>query len=196
MGIEERTLCVLRKDLPEEWVREEIAAPLTEDSFKRVVDTLSVSYLRRSDIESDVRYKQIIPYVLVCDEEQKTLTYRRHGTEQRLHGLYSIGIGGHVNEIDRREAVFESILAGTGREVMEELGITRETRFTFLGVINEERTKVGHTHLGAVFQLTIDTGAIAPDAELAEWRFLPFPEVLRLEMELWSRLAISLFRKK
>ena len=194
MGIEEKALCVKRDALPPEWLRETCALRLRETEFSEVVDSLPVSYLRRGDIEGEACYKQIIPYVLACDRSCGILAYQRFGAERRLHGLYSIGIGGHVNDGDRRETVFASILCGTRREVREELGVDGEPRPEFLGVINEEWTKVGNTHLGAVFRLEIDAAAIVPDAELSGWRFRRLDELEGLRMELWSELALCVLK--
>lgn len=192
MRIEELVLCVLREELPEEWLRDEIALPLSAETFRSVVDALSVSYLRRGDVEGDIRYKQIIPYVLVCNHTGEILTYVRHGTEQRLHGLHSIGIGGHINSGDQQKTPYDSILTGAKREAREELGIKGEFDLVFLGVINEERTAVGNTHLGAVFRLAAEPSCLIPDEELADWRFSSPEQIASLRMELWSRLAYSL----
>ena len=194
MGIEEKTLCVKRNGLPPDWLLETCSLRLRQSEFSAVVDSLPVSCLLRGDIEWDARYKQIIPYVLACDASGRILTYQRHGTEQRFHGLYSLGIEAHVNDGDRRETVFASILSGTSREVREELGATGEPRLEFLGVINEERTRVGNPHLGAVFRLDIDAAAIAPDAELSGWRFRRLDELEGLRMELWSELALRVLK--
>ncbi len=61
----------------------------------------NVLYLNRSETELDKRYKQLIPYALIiCNG--KILRYRRGkgGQETRLHGLYSVGVGGHLAEED------------------------------------------------------------------------------------------------
>jgi predicted NUDIX family phosphoesterase len=108
-------------------------------------------YLNRSEAELDKRYKQLIPYVLViCND--RILRYRRGkgGEETRLHGLYSVGIGGHISDEDH--GLFS---AGAGyhdgmrREVREEVEVD-ELREATVAVINDDSTEVGQVHFGVV----------------------------------------------
>ena len=72
-----------------------------EKYLPAVTSASEILYVNRKEAEGDKRYKQLIPYVLViCDD--KILRYRRGkgGQETRLHGLYSVGIGGHISEED------------------------------------------------------------------------------------------------
>ena len=43
------------------------------------------------------RFPQILPYIAIRDLDGNYLTYSRNGTETRLHGSRSIGIGGHID---------------------------------------------------------------------------------------------------
>src|SRR6266536_5444809 len=100
MATEERVLCFERKLLEGLGVFQGISLEI-EKYLPVVTSALQVLYLNRSDAEQDKRYKQLIPYVLViCND--KILRYRRGrgGQETRLHGLYSVGIGGHISEED------------------------------------------------------------------------------------------------
>src|SRR3989344_1791189 len=58
-------------------------------------------FLPRGKVETDPSWQQIIPY-LVLDVGGKIFLMRRKGdhTESRLSGMYSIGIGGHINRED------------------------------------------------------------------------------------------------
>ncbi|HZQ46580.1 MAG TPA: hypothetical protein VFC07_06190, partial [Verrucomicrobiae bacterium] len=97
---EERVLCFERKLLEELGVFQGIN--LEVGKYLPVVTASSqLVYLNRSEAELDKRYKQLIPYVLlICNG--RILRYRRGkgGQETRLHGLYSVGIGGHISEED------------------------------------------------------------------------------------------------
>src|SRR3990170_7918952 len=58
-------------------------------------------YRRRGEVESDPSWKQIIPYLVLRDGERLFLMRRtRAGGDERLHELYTIGIGGHVHPAD------------------------------------------------------------------------------------------------
>src|SRR6476646_11333873 len=97
---EERVLCFPRKLLEELGVFQGLS--LEVDKYLPVVTSSSrLVYLNRSEAELDKRYKQLIPYVLlICNG--RILRYRRGkgGQESRLHGLYSVGIGGHISDED------------------------------------------------------------------------------------------------
>ena len=61
----------------------------------------NIEVKRRGDMEQDPTYKQLISYVIVKNAKGETLVYQRltGGGENRLHGLASVGVGGHMNLI-------------------------------------------------------------------------------------------------
>jgi len=159
------------------------------------------AFIDRPDAEQDPGRKQIIPYILLQTRDKKmTAVYNRKGSEKRLHDLWSVGIGGHINPMDNIEGKsgFEAILrAGMERELDEEL-ICRpsDDRIDFLGVISEDITPVGSVHLGAVFKILTDTpDAYEPGAELYRFQWKKTSELQELTMELWSELALELARQ-
>ena len=100
MATEERVLCFERKLFEELGVFQGINLVI-EKYLPVVTSPSNIRYRNRPDADQDRRYKQIIPYVLIiCND--KILRYRRGrgGGETRLHGLYSVGIGGHISEED------------------------------------------------------------------------------------------------
>lgn len=169
---------------------------LIEECWICSIDTLnalSQTYVPRSQAENDYSHKQVIPYVLVFDGEGKVLHYQRCGSEKRLSGLYSAGIGGHVNDADEGTSVYDIIVSGLKREMREELGIEiTDTQLQFLGMINEEHTDVGHCHIGVVFKVIVENEQLCFESEIGhpEWQY---PHMLDLScFELWSALAIKL----
>src|SRR5213593_910479 len=100
MATEERVLFFERKLLEELGVFQGLS--LDVEKYLPVVTSSSrLVYRNRSEAEQDKRYKQLIPYVLIiCNG--RILRYRRGkgGQETRLHGLYSVGVGGHISEED------------------------------------------------------------------------------------------------
>src|SRR2546422_8861648 len=150
MATEERVLCFPRKLLEEAGLFQGLS--LEVENYLPVVTARSqLVYLNRTDAEQDRRYKQLIPYVLViCDG--KILRYRRGrgGQETRLHGLYSVGVGGHISEEDH--GLFSTCLGyheGMRRELMEEIAID-EGKEAAVAVINDDSTDVGYVHFGVV----------------------------------------------
>lgn len=152
-------------------------------------------WMERAQAESDERWLQPIPYVLIADGAE-VWCYRRDGGDRRLDGRLSCGVGGHVERCDQRETPRQSILAGAGRELEEE--IIRVAAWGPLvprAFLYEGRSAVGRVHLGVVF--VVDPGDrefAARDGEaLQPLGFLRADRIGGDErFELWSRLAAAL----
>jgi predicted NUDIX family phosphoesterase len=103
-------------------------------------------FLSRADVEPDRSWKQVIPYLVLRDGERYFLMRRtRAGGDARLHDLYSIGVGGHLNPGDG------DLAGGLRREWREEIVAGFEPEFTLIGLLNDDTTDVGSVHLGAVY---------------------------------------------
>ncbi|HEY1787641.1 MAG TPA: hypothetical protein VGJ73_05770 [Verrucomicrobiae bacterium] len=154
----------------------------------------NVLYLDRDQVENDSRYKQIIPYALIlCGD--KILRYRRgkRGVESRLHGLYSVGVGGHILEQDNwlfsrglgyREAMHRRLKEELDIDVTGELAVA---------VINDDSSEVGHFHFGVVHIVRV------ADESLAYWRhgvvnpeFIPINDAVNdaSSYESWSHFCL------
>src|SRR5216117_202204 len=161
MAAEERVLCFQRKLLEDLGVFQGLSLEI-EKYLPVVTASSHILYLNRSEAEQDKRYKQLIPYVLVlCND--KILRYRRGrgGQETRLHGLYSVGIGGHISEEDH--GLFSSgpgYQEGMRRELMEEVAIEDEKEAA-VAVINDDSTDVGSVHFGVVHLMHVANETIA-----------------------------------
>jgi len=199
MATEERVLCFERKLFEDLGVFQGIS--LDAGKYLPVVTSADrVLYLNRGAAEQDRRYKQLIPYVLIlCGD--KILRYRRGrgGQETRLHGLYSVGIGGHISEEDhglfsQRQGYQE----GMWRELREEVAIDRvndQVREAVVAVINDDSTEVGYVHFGVVHVLRVANeniagrrcdGIVAPEfVSVAEARQDP------AGYESWSRFCLE-----
>ena len=150
MATEERVLCFERKLLEELGVFQGLSLDVGK-YLPVVTSTPRLVYLNRSEAEQDKRYKQLIPYVLlICND--RILRYRRGkgGQETRLHGLYSVGVGGHISEEDH--GLFSSDRGyqdGMRRELMEEVAVDA-VKEAAVAVINDDSTEVGYVHFGVV----------------------------------------------
>ncbi|MBC8328958.1 MAG: hypothetical protein ISR76_02670 [Planctomycetes bacterium] len=125
-------------------LEERYLAPARESGF----------FMERRYAEDHPEFKQVIPYVAVCRDEQiLCLTRLKTQGEKRLHGLKSIGVGGHVNPCDALEGgcLFQQACS---RELHEELVLPpAPLSLTPVGILNDDRTEVGAVHLGAVYRL-------------------------------------------
>lgn len=194
----ESVLCIPRNELPAAWVSQKTVVPMTLDQFTDQCVRSGFSFVDRQEAEQDSSLKQIIPYIVLQTEDlQQTAVYNRQGSEKRLHDLWSLGIGGHINPIDGAGSGngFEDILsAGMTRELTEELaGVPENDTATFCGVINEDLTDVGSVHMGAVFRiLTQAPASYVPGPELYRFQWWPTEKLGDLNFELWSTLAMEL----
>lgn len=136
------------------------------DEGKPYLNDLDFHLEDRSTCETDISKLQLIPYITVVDKEtKKFFTYKRgkQGDEGRLHDLYSIGLGGHIEKapsnldnISLFDVVTENILT----ELNEEAGIepTKELQDTIL-------TKLLHDE----FMLIYSTKSPVEEVHLALW---------------------------
>lgn len=194
MATEERVLCFERKLLEELGVFQGLSLEI-EKYLPVVTSSLNILYLNRSDAEQDKRYKQLIPYVLViCND--KILRYRRGkgGGETRLHGFYSVGIGGHISEEDHD--LFSNALGyqeGMRRELMEEVAID-EVKEAAVAVINDDSTEVGYVHFGVVHVLHVaDESVAGRRSGIVAPEFFPIAEAVKdaSGYESWSRFCLE-----
>lgn len=194
----EKVLCVKRSDLPEKWVKKKSILEIDESLFFKTCSKLNFEFKEREIVENNSDFKQIIPYIIIQTKDLKFIgAYKRKGSEERLHDLWSIGIGGHINPIDARknpDVLKEIIIAGMQRELDEELiKMGAEDNPVFAGIINEEETDVGSVHIGAVFRILANNknDYIGGD-ELVDFQWLEAEKAFTLNLELWSKLALEL----
>lgn len=146
-------------------------------------------HVPRREAESDPGIKQIIPYLVLRDGERIFLMRRtRAGGDARLHDLYTIGIGGHLNPRD------DTFQAGLEREWREELVAGFVPEFRFVGLLNDDTVEVGIHHLGVVYE----ADAAGRRVEIRETDKLSgsFESLEGLRsvygsMETWSQLALD-----
>jgi predicted NUDIX family phosphoesterase len=158
------------------------------DTFGAAV-TGAGRYELRSEMEHDPSFKQIIPYLVLRDGKRYFLMQRTTaGVDARLHGMYSIGVGGHLNPGDG------GLLGGLEREWHEELVADFLPAFELVALLNDDTTPVGAVHLGAVY--VADAGGRSVEIrETLKLRgsFADPPDVAAVveRMETWSRLAFE-----
>ena len=137
-----------------------------DEKTKKIIDRFeSYEVKRRGDMEEDPSYKQLIGYVLLKDANtNEVLVYKRlvGGGEARLHGKASVGIGGHMNEVEGK-TIFEMLKINAARELNEEVGVSEEEALNnlhFIGLINDDKTEVGQVHVGVVYECKVDKSKV------------------------------------
>ena len=198
VGNKERVLCMARSALPESWLRDAVAIKMSTEEFHDFLGDVPVNWVMRPAVEKNPFYKQLIPYVILQTfDGLYTACYRRNGSESRLHSLWSVGIGGHINEDDcpTGDMSLAAIIAhGMERELGEEFqSLPPKRPPVFHGVINEEKTAVGNVHIGLVYRIHVsDMADFVPGDELEAFAWINSDEVLTRRIEIWSRLALNL----
>ena len=154
-------------------------------------------FLPRPEAEINPAYKQIIPYALIAFENKMAYYVRgKKAGEQRLVAKGSIGIGGHMNEID--ESLFAldeaAYRAGIEREVNEEININTPFEDRIVALLNDDTTEVGRVHLGIVHIFKLAEPKIEKrEAMITGLTFLSKEELLarRETMESWSQICLD-----
>ena len=144
----------------------------------------------RTAMEQDVRYKQIIPYLIFMHDEKIFVMQRKAtATEQRLANKFSIGIGGHIRKED---ILGTTIFDWAQREFNEEIIYEDEFVFEPLGVLNDDTNSVGQVHLGFVFLLRGTTPHIKVRSELKSGELISLADISDLTpFENWSQLVLK-----
>ncbi len=146
-------------------------------------------YEPRAAMEIDTAFKQIIPYLVLRDGRRYFLMQRTSaGGDARLHGRYSIGVGGHLNPGDG------GLLGGLRREWDEELVADFVPDFRLLALLNDDTTPVGAVHLGAVYVAEADGRSVAiRETDKLTGGFADPAEVAGVahRLETWSALAFE-----
>lgn len=170
----------------------------TNTNLERALNYIlsNYSFRSRAIVEEDPSFKQIIPYVIVRFEDRYLLLQRTsRQTEKRLHGKLSIGIGGHINDLETAGAHANIIHAGLERELEEEIHLIGQRRsLDLVGIISDDSTPVGQVHLGCVFVLETDSPEFTvnePDLMTAEWASLDQLRERHDRMETWSQIALD-----
>ncbi|QUM80008.1 NUDIX domain-containing protein [Moritella sp. 5] len=182
----------------------DVAAPSTRliDSSTVNIESKDVVIMQRALLETNPKFRQLIPYVVV-KQGDKYLAYERSvsGGESRLHNLFSIGIGGHVDAVDAvydEKGVFQladTLRTGMYRELHEELGLT-ESDFlgmTTIGYLSKDVTPVDEVHLGIVLVAEVHADLVVTSKEdaLNLAGFLAADELAKLNLESWSETVVA-----
>lgn len=186
---------------------------MTSYKLQAILRTPGVlQYKRRGAVETDTSLLQPIPYCIVfCRSTERILSYKRSkkGGETRLHDMYSIGFGGHVNIDDVKNCLKElddadlitaeyPIIFGAWRELKEELSLTPENTVAlrlFDWYIYDDTSEVSSVHIGLPYLCVVENES---DIKLAEdtaielrWLDIDNPKDTDLQFESWSSIALA-----
>lgn len=175
------------------YVENEILSPLHQmNGFTPFKSTLlsrimvSVKSASRGMLEIDNERRQIIPYIILR-KNGKIFTYKRAGSESRLYGSWSCGVGGHWRD---GENLHDAIC----RELEEETDLTMYNELHPYGFVHSNETEVDSVHFGLVFILDIEQ-PLRMKAECSEQKWQHPKSIRNLDdFENWSKHVITTLR--
>lgn len=189
-----KTLCIVTKDIDTSYTKKNIS---TGGDLSAIIPQGKCLWLERSAIEHDPNFKQLIAYAIVTDASGHIASYVRHGSETRLHGIWSCGVGGHVDPSDEGTTVLQTVKNGLLRELSEEFSDFRleNVLIRYCGIINEIESELGRCHFGIVFHVQLASGCIFHAAEeLRGLQWFSYDEIRTKKTELWSQMALALVK--
>jgi predicted NUDIX family phosphoesterase len=194
----ELVLCIEKEKCP---TLDKVVTPYAlEDINKNILKYENLWFIPRAVAETDERFLQIIPYVVV-KQDGDILTYQRpsKNTDDRLSSKWSIGVGGHINLTDHSEDNLGSVIINAAaRELKEEFNIWKVDSFEDrAALLFDSSDAVGRVHLGIVlyFDLPLDTTIEHDPKEISNYVFYTTDELKNaqntLNLESWSKHIIN-----
>jgi predicted NUDIX family phosphoesterase len=151
------------------------------------------------NMEINENYKQPIPYAIITRGDEVFLYERlKGGGEKRLHNQLSIGVGGHMNDLNG-DGFNEDLWENLRRELSEELVINSvgAIKINTVGLINDEENEVGRVHIGLLVMVTLPVESMVEVREkeqldgswvrIKDLRKTPLFE----NLEAWSQIAVE-----
>jgi len=168
--------------------------------LKRIVQ--NGLFLRRSELEKDPSFKQIIPYAIISNNESFYL-FRRTSrqTEKRLHNKFSLGVGGHMNPDDSMKSKEQYLIDELKRELYEEVKLLNGCLIEdieFIGFINDDTISVGRVHIGLLYNIHVSNKEVyinEMDKMTATWIDKSNLAEFYEGMETWTKITFDFYIK-
>lgn len=156
-------------------------------------------FMVRSEAETNLDFKQLIPYVIMsCNGKLLSYVRGQRAGETRLVGRRSIGIGGHINPTDEMPLLdsdfLDTYLSAVQREVAEEVSIEVGHRDRVVALLNDDSTEVGRVHLGIVHHWLLEAPKVSKREQMiTQMAFMTPAELhdVRESLETWSQLCLD-----
>jgi predicted NUDIX family phosphoesterase len=206
----EFVLVVKRRDFVAELALPQGYAPLdaSRAAALRALIATRGFFVERRHAELDPELKQPIPYCVVHDGHAVLCVRRsKRSSEGRLHGAWSVGIGGHIEPQDHLTTSQESseahnlarsshaalasshqvhdvVARAARRELHEELLLSLPSEARLVGWLNDDANPVGAVHLGLVHLLRVECAAEVAirETERLEGGFVPHDALTALRV--------------
>jgi predicted NUDIX family phosphoesterase len=168
------------------------------DVLKRIVQ--HGLFRKRSELEEDTSFKQIIPYAIISTIDSFYVFRRISGqTEKRLHNKLHLGVGGHMNPGSSTKTGEKYLINELKREFFEEVKLLNGCLIEdieFIGFINDDSIPVGRVHIGLLYIIRLsgkDVVINETDKMSAEWIDKNDLSGYYEEMETWTKIAMDCY---
>ena len=165
--------------------------------FPNIIEKPNFQFVEREVAESSFEYKQVIPYVILLYKD-KVFSYRRgkSGSESSLHELYSVGLGGHIEDNDTLlwssdEVGYKEALL---RELFEEVSIDSDYEESCTGLINDDSDNVGRLHFGLVHIVKLANKKVKKrESVITDAGFISIQNAIKniVHYETWSQFCLK-----
>ena len=156
-------------------------------------------FRKRSELEENPSFKQIIPYAIISHKDSFYLFKRKSGqAEKRLHNMLHLGLGGHMNPGNSKEPGEDYPVSELKREFFEEVKLLNGCvieEIEFIGFINDDSIPVGRVHLGLLYIIRLSGKDVAineTEKMTANWIDKTGLFEYYDDLETWSRIALDL----
>ena len=154
---------------------------------------------QRHELEDDPAFKQLISYGLLTCGYSFFLFKRNEGQrEKRLHNLFTLGAGGHMNPATVRVTGKEYLLSELKRELLEELsfaGSCSTESIEFSGFLNDDLIQVGRQHIGLLYCIRLsDKNISVLETEKLSGFWVDKNQLIHYydSMETWSQFVVDI----
>lgn len=161
----------------------------------------------RHEVENNPDLLQVIPYAYFYGWSPSLFVYERtkHGTEDRLHSKWSIGVGGHTNPCDNRGG--DTFKNAAIREICEEFIFEGDSKrapipvdLHLRGYIRRTSTPVDRVHFGVVYSVGAPSAKIEArtnDCTVIGWKSIQHLQdpVTFQRLENWSQDLVTFLSK-
>ena len=170
------------------------------EALKRIVQ--NGLFRKRSELEEDPSFKQVIPYAIISYNESFCLFKRTsRQTEKRLHNKFSLGVGGHMNPGNLKESNEQYLINELKRELFEEVKLLNGCLIEdieFIGFINDDTISVGRVHIGLLYNIRVSDKNVVineTDRMTADWIDKPDLAEFYEGMETWTKIIFDYYIK-
>jgi predicted NUDIX family phosphoesterase len=157
-------------------------------------------FRKRSELEEDPSFKQVIPYAIISNNESFCLFKRTSKqTEKRLHNKFSLGVGGHMNPGNSKESNDQYLINELKRELFEEVKLLNGCLIEdieFIGFINDDTISVGRVHIGLLYNIHVSNKNVVineTDRMTADWIDKSDLAEFYEGMETWTKIIFDYY---